>query len=73
MAKFPTIQEMTMEVVDRAKKELEVNELPLEEFIVRVDRVLFSVNEMYSKTESPIMKKFCKDILYELNYNEVDK
>jgi hypothetical protein len=67
MAKFPTIQEMAKEVADRAKKDLEVNGLPLEEFLVRVEQVISTVNEMYSKTESPIMKKFCEEILNILN------
>jgi hypothetical protein len=67
MTKFPTIHEMAQEIANTALKELQVNDLPLEEFIVRVDRVLFTVDEMYKKTESPIMKKFCKEILEMLN------
>ena len=39
MGQIPTIQDMAKQVVEEAKKNLEVNDMPLEEFIVKVDCV----------------------------------
>ena len=36
---IPTIQDMAKRVVEEAKKNLEVNDMPLEKFIVKVDGV----------------------------------
>ena len=39
MAKMPTIKDMAKRVAEEAKKNLEVNDMPLDEFIVKVDGV----------------------------------
>lgn len=39
MRQMPTIQDMAKRVVEEAKKNLEVNDMPLEEFIIKVDGV----------------------------------
>lgn len=39
MGQIPIIQDMTKRVAEEAKKNLEVNDMPLEEFIVKVDGV----------------------------------
>ena len=39
MGQIPTIQDMAKRVAEEAKKNLEVNDMPLEEFIVKVDGV----------------------------------
>ena len=39
MGQIPIIQEMAKQVAEEAKKNLEVNDMPLEEFIVKVDGV----------------------------------
>ena len=39
MAQMPTIKDMAKQVAEEAKKNLEVNDMPLEEFIVKVDSV----------------------------------
>ena len=39
MGQIPTIQDMAKLVAEEAKKNLEVNNMPLEEFIVKVDGV----------------------------------
>ena len=39
MGQIPTIQDMAKRVVEEAKKNLEVNDMPLDEFIVKVDGV----------------------------------
>ena len=39
MAQIPTIQDMAKRVAEEAKKNLEVNDMPLDEFIVKVDVV----------------------------------
>ena len=39
MAQIPTIQDMAKRVAEEAKKNLEVNDMPLDEFIVKVDGV----------------------------------
>lgn len=39
MCQIPTIQDMAKRVAEEAKKSLEVNNMPLEEFIVKVDGV----------------------------------
>ena len=37
MAQMPTIKDMAKRVAEEAKKNLEVNDMPLDEFIVNVD------------------------------------
>ena len=39
MAQMPTIKDMAKRVAEEAKKNLEVNDMPLDEFIVKVDGV----------------------------------
>ena len=39
MAEFQSIEVMAKRVAEEAKKNLEVNDMPLEEFIVKVDGV----------------------------------
>ena len=39
MGQIPTIQDTAKRVAEEAKKNLEVNDMPLEEFIVKVDGV----------------------------------
>ena len=39
MTQMPTIKDMAKRVAEEAKKNLEVNDMPLEEFIVKVDGV----------------------------------
>ena len=39
MAKLQSIEEMTKDVAQRVLKELAINDMPLEEFIVKVDGV----------------------------------
>lgn len=39
MAKLPNIEEMTKDVAKRAMQEITINDMPLEEFIVKVDGV----------------------------------
>ena len=39
MAKLPSIKEMTKDVAQRVLQELTINDIPLEEFIVKVDGV----------------------------------
>ena len=39
MAQMPTIQDMAKRVAEEAKKNLQVNDMPLEEFIIKVDGV----------------------------------
>ena len=39
MAKLPTIEQMVKDVKQRVSKELTINDMPLEEFIVKVDGV----------------------------------
>lgn len=39
MGEIPTMQDMAKRVAEEAKKNLEVNDMPLEEFIVKVDGV----------------------------------
>ena len=39
MAQIQTIQDMAKRVAEEAKKNLEVNDMPLDEFIVKVDSV----------------------------------
>lgn len=39
MAKLPTIEEMVKDVKQRVLQELTINDMPLEEFIVKVDGV----------------------------------
>lgn len=39
MGQIPTIQDIAKRVVEEAKKNLKVNDMPLEEFIVKVDGV----------------------------------
>lgn len=39
MAKLPSIEEMTKNVAQRAIQEITINDMPLEEFIVKVDGV----------------------------------
>lgn len=37
--KFPTIEELGKQVAEKAKENLEVNDMPLVEFLVKVDEV----------------------------------
>ena len=39
MAKLPSIEEMAKDVAQRAMQEITINDMPLEEFIVKVDGV----------------------------------
>lgn len=39
MAKLPSIEEMTKDVAQRVLQELTINDMPLDEFIVKVDGV----------------------------------
>ena len=39
MAKLPSIEEMAKDVAKRAMQEITINDMPLEEFIVKVDGV----------------------------------
>ena len=39
MAQMPTIKDMAKRVAEEAKKNLEINDMPLDEFIVKVDGV----------------------------------
>ena len=39
MGQIPTIKDMAKRVAEEAKKNLEVNDMPLDEFIVKVDSV----------------------------------
>ena len=39
MAQMPTIKDMAKRVAEEAKKNMEVNDMPLDEFIVKVDGV----------------------------------
>ena len=39
MKQIPTIQDMAKRVAEESKKNLEVNDMPLEEFIIKVDGV----------------------------------
>lgn len=39
IVKFPTIEEFGKQVAERAKEKLEVNDMPLTEFLVKVDEV----------------------------------
>ena len=39
MEQMPTIQDMAKRVAEEAKKNLEINDMPLEEFIIKVDGV----------------------------------
>lgn len=39
MAKLPSVEEMAKDVAQRAMQEITINDMPLEEFIVKVDGV----------------------------------
>lgn len=39
MMKFPTMDEMAKQVAEMAKEELTINDMPLAEFLVKVDEV----------------------------------
>jgi hypothetical protein len=41
--------------------------MSIEDFVTRVVKVIDMVSHMYNHTESPIMKKFCSEILETLN------
>lgn len=58
--KFPTIEELVKQVVEKAKENLEVNDMPLEEFLAKVDEVaIFLKSEIehcdkrYKQYDSP--------------------
>lgn len=58
--KFPTMEELVKQVADMAKEELEINNMPLTEFLVKVDEVVgFLQGEMehcekrYAQYDSP--------------------
>ena len=40
MAQIPTIQDMAKRVAEEAKKNLEVNDMPLDEFIVKANNCI---------------------------------
>lgn len=62
-----TIDEMAKEVANRAKRDLTVNDMSLEEFIVNVNRVCEMANEKIKASTNTELIIFCNDILNVLN------
>lgn len=51
MMKFPTMDEMAKQVAEMAKEELTINDMPLTEFLVKVDEVARYLQSEIEKAE----------------------
>lgn len=51
MAKFPTMEELAKQVAEKAKEELTINDMPLTEFLVKVDEVAGYLQSEIDRTE----------------------
>lgn len=60
---FPTIEKLTQHVVEEAKKKLQINEMPLEEFIIKVDEVVAILEKEVNESAEITHIEFCKGLL----------